>query len=50
MPHSAARTALTTLGVVGVFGAAAATWGIGIERYLFTVRWHELPILQQRKR
>lgn len=33
------------LTAVGVAGAAAAIWGIAIERYLFTVRWHELPIL-----
>ncbi|MEJ1090064.1 metallophosphoesterase [Microbacterium istanbulense] len=30
--------ALTTLGVVGAVGLGAAVWGIGIERYLFTVR------------
>lgn len=42
---SASRTALTTLGVVGAVGAAAAVWGIGIERYLFTVRWHEVAVL-----
>ncbi|KRB38806.1 metallophosphoesterase [Microbacterium sp. Root180] len=45
MPHSASRTALTTLGVVGAVGAGAAVWGIGIERYLFTIRWHELALL-----
>lgn len=45
MPHSSARTALTALGAVGAVGAGAAVWGIGIERYLFTVRWHELAIL-----
>ena len=39
------RTALTALGAVGAVGAGAAVWGIGIERYLFTVRWHELPVL-----
>lgn len=43
--NSAARTALTTLGVVGAVGTAAAVWGIGIERYLFTVRRHELQVL-----
>ena len=37
--------ALTTLGVVGAVGAAAAVWGIGIERYLFTVRFHEIAAL-----
>lgn len=45
MPRSAARTALTALGAVGAVGATAAVWGIGIERYLFTIRWHELAIL-----
>ena len=45
MPASASRTALTTLGVVGAVGAGAAIWGIGIERYLFTVREHVVPIL-----
>ena len=39
------RTALTALGAVGAVGAAAAIWGIGIERYLFTVRFHEVPVL-----
>jgi predicted MPP superfamily phosphohydrolase len=42
---SAPRTALTALGAVGAVGVAAAIWGIGIERYLFTVRFHEVPIL-----
>lgn len=37
--------ALTTLGVAGAVAASAAVWGIGIERYLFTVRHHRLPIL-----
>jgi predicted MPP superfamily phosphohydrolase len=45
VPHSAPRTALTALGAVGAVGVGAAVWGIGIERYLFTVRWHELAIL-----
>lgn len=45
MPLNASRTALTTLGVVGAVGAAAAVWGIGIERYLFTVRWQQLAVL-----
>ncbi|WP_127476313.1 metallophosphoesterase [Microbacterium sulfonylureivorans] len=45
MPPSTSRTALTTLGVVGAVGVAAAVWGIGVERYLFTVRRHELAIL-----
>jgi predicted MPP superfamily phosphohydrolase len=45
VPRSAPRTALTALGAVGAVGVGAAVWGIGIERYLFTVRWHELAIL-----
>lgn len=35
----------TAAGVVAGAGAAAAIWGIGIERYLFTVRHHTLPVL-----
>ncbi|MEV8267048.1 metallophosphoesterase [Microbacterium sp. NPDC076911] len=42
---SPARTALTALGAVGAVGAGAAVWGIGIERYLFTVREHDVRIL-----
>lgn len=34
----AAHPALIALGAVGAAGVAAAVWGIGIERYLFTVR------------
>ncbi|MFB7885776.1 metallophosphoesterase [Microbacterium sp. NPDC056057] len=45
MPSSATRTALTVLGTVGAVGAGAAVWGVGIERYLFTVRFHEVPVL-----
>ncbi|MDQ0642425.1 metallophosphoesterase [Microbacterium murale] len=33
-----AHPALLALGAVGAVGAACAVWGIGIERYLFTVR------------
>jgi len=33
-----AHPALIALGAVGAVGAGAAIWGIGIERYLFTVR------------
>ena len=32
------QTALTALGAVGAVGLGAAIWGVGIERYLFTVR------------
>ncbi|GAA2984152.1 putative MPP superfamily phosphohydrolase [Microbacterium terrae] len=45
MPRGSQRTALTVLGTVGAVGAAAAVWGIGIERYLFTVREHDLAVL-----
>lgn len=45
MPSAFSRTALTALGVVGAVGAGAAVWGIGIERYLFIVRWNEIAIL-----
>lgn len=45
MPSAATRTALTVLGTVGAVGAGAAVWGIGIERYLFTVRAHEVAVL-----
>lgn len=45
MPHGYAKTALTALGTVGAVGVGAAMWGIGIERYLFTVREHDLRIL-----
>lgn len=41
MPVGSSRTAhpaLIALGAVGAVGAGAAIWGIGIERYLFTVR------------
>lgn len=42
---SARSTALTALAAVGAVGVGTAVWGIGIERYLFTVRRHELEIL-----
>lgn len=45
MPSGHARTALAALGAVGAVGAGAAIWGIGIERYLFTVREHDARIL-----
>ena len=47
MPTASTRTALTVLGTVGAVGVGAAVWGIGIERYLFTVRFHELPLLPE---
>ncbi|HYI51979.1 MAG TPA: metallophosphoesterase [Microbacterium sp.] len=45
MPNGHAKTALAALGAVGAIGASAAIWGIGIERYLFTVREHGVRIL-----
>ena len=50
VPASASRSALTALAAVGAVGAGAAIWGIGIERYLFTIRVHELPILPAGRR
>ena len=47
MPPASARTALTVLGTVGAVGVGAAVWGIGIERYLFTVRLHDVPVLPE---
>jgi uncharacterized protein len=47
VPGALAKTALTTFGAVGAVGAAAAVWGVGIERYLFTVRYHALRILPE---
>jgi predicted MPP superfamily phosphohydrolase len=45
VPAGHTRTALAALGAVGAVGAGAAIWGIGIERYLFTVREHDARIL-----
>ncbi|WP_406249288.1 metallophosphoesterase [Microbacterium sp. M] len=42
---SSAYPALIALGAVGAAGVAAAVWGIGIERYLFTVRTVSAPAL-----
>lgn len=39
------RPLTTALGAVAAVGAAAAVWGIGIERTLFTVRRVTVPIL-----
>ena len=41
----AGRAALPALVAVGAAAASAAVWGIGIERYLFTVRQHRLALL-----
>jgi uncharacterized protein len=45
VPHPSVKTALTALGAVGAVGVGSAVWGIGIERYLFTVREHDVHIL-----
>jgi predicted MPP superfamily phosphohydrolase len=45
VPEHRARPALIALGAVGALGAACAVWGIGIERYLFTVRKHSAAAL-----
>ncbi|WP_460799871.1 metallophosphoesterase [Microbacterium sp. GXF0217] len=42
---SSVHPALIALGAVGAAGVAAAVWGIGIERYLFTVRTVSAPAL-----
>lgn len=39
------RTALAAIQAAGAVGLAAAVWGVGIERFLFTVRHHEREIL-----
>ncbi len=36
---------LVGAGAVAALGAGAAVWGVGIERYLFAVRRHELALL-----
>lgn len=46
MPQgSATRTALIALGAMGAVGVGAAVWGVGIERHLYAVRRHEVPVL-----
>lgn len=37
--------ALTVAAAVGAVGVGCAVWGIGIERYLFTVRHHDVAVL-----
>ncbi len=39
------KAALAPLGVAGAAAVGAAVWGMGIERYLFTVRYHALRVL-----
>ncbi|WP_159500887.1 metallophosphoesterase [Microbacterium sp. 18062] len=45
MGRPVSQTALTAAAAVGAVGVGAAIWGIGVERYLFTVREHTLEIL-----
>ncbi|HEX5729048.1 metallophosphoesterase [Microbacterium sp.] len=45
MAPTQAKAALTALAAVGAVGASAALWGIGVERYLFTVREHGVRVL-----
>ncbi len=42
---SRSRQGLRALAAAGAIGAAAVVWGVGIERYLFTLRRAELAIL-----
>ncbi|MFT4135599.1 MAG: metallophosphoesterase [Microbacterium sp.] len=43
--HRAALAAVTAAGTIGV---GAAVWGVGIERFLFTLRRHETAVLPPR--
>ncbi|MEU1970908.1 metallophosphoesterase [Microbacterium sp. NPDC019599] len=47
MTSASTRTALTALGAVGAVALGSVVWGVGIERYLFTLRRHELRILPE---
>lgn len=38
--------ALTALAAVGAVGVAAAVWGFGIERHLYALRRHTIPMLE----
>ncbi|GAA3941551.1 metallophosphoesterase [Microbacterium soli] len=44
-PPRRRHPALIALGAVGAVGVAAITWGVGVERYLFTVREAVAPAL-----
>lgn len=44
-PRRVTRAALTAVAAVGALGVGAGVWGVGIERYLFTVRRGELAVL-----
>ncbi|MBO3663685.1 metallophosphoesterase [Microbacterium stercoris] len=43
---AALRRATAVLGALGAAGAAAAVWGFGIERHLYTVRRHVVRVLE----
>ncbi|QEV99318.1 metallophosphoesterase [Microbacterium caowuchunii] len=45
MTPGASRAALAAVTAVGAAGLGAAVWGVGIERYLFTVREHDVRVL-----
>ncbi|MBN9213614.1 MAG: metallophosphatase [Microbacterium sp. SCN 70-200] len=45
MTVSAPRTALAAASAVGAVGVGAVVWGTCIERFLFTVRRHDLAVL-----
>lgn len=46
MSRTAPRPARTALTAVGAVGVAAAIWGIGIERHLYTLRRHTVAVLE----
>lgn len=48
--RGSAHPALIALGAVGAVGVAATVWGVGIERYLFTVREVTAPALAPGRR
>ncbi|MBA8815527.1 putative MPP superfamily phosphohydrolase [Microbacterium halimionae] len=45
MTSRSTKVALTALAAVGATGVSTAVWGIGIERYLFTVRTRDVHVL-----
>lgn len=45
MTRPVVTAALAPLGVAGAAAVGAAVWGMGVERYLFTVRYHALRVL-----
>jgi len=44
--RTSSRPARTAALAVGAVGAAAAIWGIGIERHLYTLRRHTVAVLE----